>query len=162
MMPNYTYSFEAGPVQFHGLNTQCNILALTGLEVSDSATSPWKFVYAHHPIYSSGTHGDSDIVTSTIWDYYFADQVDFYLSGHDHEIEHLKNSGDRTEYVVSGAGGKHYRSSKERSKTTKSSGQSQFIHQDTGFAWFEVTMDTVLMKFIDGEGKTVYEYQKKR
>ncbi|MBF0288190.1 MAG: metallophosphoesterase [SAR324 cluster bacterium] len=164
-MPNFSYYFEAGPARFFAVNTECNLWGLHELEVmldGVSSPSPWSFVFTHRPIYSSGTHGDTDPVMRWYWQQFLQDKIDFYLAGHDHELEHLQKPGKATEYIVSGAGGQHYRSPKDRERTTSSEIPSLFIFQNTGFAWFDVKREKVHMQFIDGEGHVLYEFSKRK
>lgn len=168
-MPNYSYHFALGPARFFALNSSCHLFSFEDLQNQFDAQpsslenpSPWTFVFSHHPVYSSGTHGDSDLLMQWYWQQFLQESVDFYLAGHDHELEHLQQSGESTEYIVSGAGGKHYRSSKEKEKTSPSQIDSKFIYQDTGFAWFEVDKTQVQMKFFNADGQPIYEFTKKK
>ena len=52
---------------------------------------PWNVVFGHHPVYSQGSHGDTDLVQQFIWKVLFEQEVDFYLSGHDHHLNALRN-----------------------------------------------------------------------
>jgi len=58
-------------------------------------------VYGHHPLYSSGAHGE-DLNLIILLE---ANGADLYLAGHDHNLEIRKPINGVT-YVVSGAGGK--------------------------------------------------------
>ena len=59
-MPADRYTFIAGPVQFFAIDT--NLITRAQLEWLDRelgrSKARWKIVYAHHPIYSYGLHGD--------------------------------------------------------------------------------------------------------
>ena len=76
-MPNYSYSFETGPVRFHAINTNCHLNAWYRLYQSsdeysmDNSGKPWNIVFGHHPIYSQGGHGDTDLVQQFIWNVVF-------------------------------------------------------------------------------------------
>ncbi|MFL2773309.1 MAG: metallophosphoesterase family protein [bacterium] len=54
-MPNYSYSFETGPVRFHAINTNCHLNAWYRLYQSfdehsmDNSGKPWNVVFGHHP-----------------------------------------------------------------------------------------------------------------
>ena len=54
-MPNYSYSFETGPVRFHAINTNCHLNAWYRLYQSfdepsmDNLGKPWNVVFGHHP-----------------------------------------------------------------------------------------------------------------
>ena len=108
-MPNYSYSFETGPVRFHAINTNCHLNAWYRLYQSfdehsmDNSGKPWNIVFGHHPIYSQGSHGDTDLVQQFIWNILFEQEVDFYLSGHDHHLNALRKGDSGPYYLVSGA-----------------------------------------------------------
>ena len=56
----------------------------------DNSGKPWNIVFGHHPVYSQGGHGDTDLVQQFIWNVLFEQEVDFYLSGHDHHLNALR------------------------------------------------------------------------
>ena len=109
-MPSPYYTFTAGPVQFFALDTN---------EVSDAqlawfdgelkkSTSKWKIVYAHHPIYSDGEHGDNPVLAQKLLPL-LRSRVDVYLAGHDHILNHVKPEGGVEFFVSGGAGAGLYR-----------------------------------------------------
>jgi acid phosphatase len=64
----------------------------------------WKIVYGHHPIYSSGDHGDNEYLKKVLDPILVETRTDLYLAGHDHILEILKpNNG--VLYVIAGGGG---------------------------------------------------------
>ncbi len=75
----------------------------------DSLTAPASggnlIVYGHHPLYSSGTHGDNQILIDRLQPLLAVNRADLYLAGHDHNIE-IRKTLDGINQVVSGAGGK--------------------------------------------------------
>jgi len=160
-MPNFSYNFQAGPASFFGFNTSCGILQAEGVRQDvEESQSPWKFLFGHQPVYSGGVHGDLDPLSRGLWNNYFQGKVDFYLSGHDHQLEHLQVEGEKTEYIVSGSGGKNYRSSSDKNKVKSSAAKSRFRYQDNGFVWFQVSPDRVISRFYDASGTQLYEFQK--
>lgn len=105
------YEFSWGPVDFYSLNT-----GLFGdLDCCGDGTSAWlqqkamqnslpfKFVYFHHPPFSSGNHGSN---THMQWP--FADWgIDAVLCGHDHLYERITElSNPKPLYLVCGNSGK--------------------------------------------------------
>lgn len=83
----------------------------------------FKVAMAHHPYLSNGLHGNAgnyDAIPGTLlpvlsgkrWRDFIeeavCDQTDFFMSGHDHDLQQLKpiDRCGRTEFVVSGAAGK--------------------------------------------------------
>jgi hypothetical protein len=93
-----------------GLNTNCDEIdcgaEVTWLETQLAVSGACTIVYGHHPVYSSGPHGD------TAWMAPFreamnAGVVDLYLAGHDHDYERFDPvNGDTFRQIVIGTGGK--------------------------------------------------------
>ena len=164
-MPNYSYSFETGPVRFHAINTNCHLNAWYRLYQSfyehsmDNSGKPWNIVFGHHPIYSKGGHGDTDLVQQFIWNILFEQEVDFYLSGHDHQLNALRKGDSGTYYLVSGAGGAHYRDREDIKDFSTSNAESLFVHRDTGFLWMEIHEASATFRFYDKAGDLLYEKQ---
>ncbi len=77
-----------------------------------ASKAKWKFVYFHHPLYSSGNHGSSQPHRAA-WEELFSKHlVDVVFQGHDHTYERTYRvfNGKRDEllgvtYVVAGGGG---------------------------------------------------------
>jgi tartrate-resistant acid phosphatase type 5 len=63
-----------------------------------ASTARWVIVGSHQPFYSSGHHG-----TQAYTHWAIQPRVDLFLSGHDHDFEHLVVGGQH--FVVNGAGG---------------------------------------------------------
>ena len=100
------YTFSKGPVQFFALDTNKQAAwkeQLIWLE-ENLARSPatWKIVFGHHPVYSSGVHGDTPRLKElpSLFSRY---RVQLYLSGHDHNYERTQPLQGTT-YLVCGAG----------------------------------------------------------
>jgi tartrate-resistant acid phosphatase type 5 len=161
-MPNFSYAFRAGPARFLALNTTCQPLhLLTAGSALDEGAADWTFVLGHHTLYSSGYHGDTHRLSRWYWQSNLAGRVDFYLAGHDHELEHLRVEGGGTDYIVSGAGGKHYRDS-DTAHWETSSARSLFVHRGNGLVGFEVSPARVRVRFYDGDGAALYGFVKEK
>jgi len=102
------YSFDNGPVHFIGLDSnQRNAYRLVQLVwlVFDLRTNsqPFTIVFFHHPLYSSGHHGNTTLLRM-IWKPIFEHfAVDIVFNGHDHDYERSVVNG--ITYVVTGGGG---------------------------------------------------------
>jgi len=71
-----------------------------------NTTKPWKFVYFHHPPYTSdgGVHGDNEAVKTNLMPIVEAAGVQFVFDGHNHFYERI-NAINGTYHIISGAGG---------------------------------------------------------
>jgi cell division septation protein DedD len=65
-----------------------------------ASTAVWKITTDHQAFYSSGEHG-----TNTYTHWAILPAIDLFLSGHDHDFEHLVEGGKN--FVVDGVGGKN-------------------------------------------------------
>jgi 3',5'-cyclic AMP phosphodiesterase CpdA len=92
-LPGYEayYSFDYGPVHFVCLDTESNLYPeqLGWLEKDLAATNkPWKVVYLHRPLFSSGTvHGSDEDLRNVIGPIFSKFRVNLVFSGHDHLYE---------------------------------------------------------------------------
>ena len=129
---------------------------------SNAEKQPWTIVFGHQPIYSNGTHGDVDLLTRSHWNWFLEGRVDMYFAGHNHNLAHLQTESSVTDYIISGAGGAHYRSANERKKLKNSVAFDKYTFNDTGFTWLDITREKIHMRFHDSSGKIIYEYIKKR
>jgi len=116
----------------------------------DSSGAAWKLVYGHHPIHSGGTHGDSPFLIEHLKPILLKHDVDVYVSGHDHNLQLLKPTGN-LHYVVSGAGGKDIYSINWDERMI-------FGHAGHGFAKFTAYKHFLQMDFINHVGKTAFSY----
>jgi hypothetical protein len=102
------YSFDNGPVHFIGLDSNLRnayrLVQLIWLVHDLKANSqPFTIVFFHHPLYSSGSHGNASLLRM-IWKPVFEHfTVDIVLNGHDHDYERSVVGG--ITYVVTGGGG---------------------------------------------------------
>jgi hypothetical protein len=103
------YNFTWGPVQFFSINTKKNAnITSQGKEAKwlqdglAQSTVPFKFVYFHHPPYSSGEHGNA---TKMQWPYGKMG-VDAVFNGHEHFYERVQDStSEKPIYFTCGSSG---------------------------------------------------------
>ncbi|WNG44068.1 serine/threonine protein phosphatase [Archangium minus] len=162
------YSFDWGPVHFVSLDSNCPFgytlsdcslsLEKTWLAQDLAATTrPWKIVFFHHPIWSSGEHGSSTAMRREFAPLFEQYGVDLVLTGHDHNYERSKPmkgdavaaSGTRgIPYLVVGSGGATLR-------TFPGSQPSWTAYRNnTHVGYLDVAVDggTLTTKFIDSGG----------
>src|SRR5262245_11759658 len=153
-MPATYYTYTAGWVQFFATDSQkmtSDQLEWLQKELS-SSTSRWKVVYGHHPIYSHGYHGSTPELIRDLLPL-IKERVDVYLSGHDHDMQHLKPEGN-LHFFVSGSGGKLRR--------TRPGPRSLFAMGALGFAVLEADAGSAKMTFVSKTLKPLYEYTLKK
>ena len=120
-----------------------------------ASTADWLLVVGHYPVYSSGEHGNTPDLQANLLPLLRRYDVDLYLCGHDHTLQHLQESATSTQYFVSGNGAK-------RGDITPIP-QQKFGVVDPGFMLHAVHgLETMSTMVVDMTGKTIYEYTQKR
>jgi 3',5'-cyclic AMP phosphodiesterase CpdA len=145
------YTFRQDPVQFFALDTNHNAdwdnqLVWLEKELSQS-TAPWKIVFGHHQIYSSGLYGLNKPFIQTLTPLFKKYGVQLYINGHEHSYERTR-SIDGTTYLICGAGG-----------GTRPVGRSEWTEYSASrlsFAAFDVYEDRMFVSAI-GTNKQVFD-----
>jgi tartrate-resistant acid phosphatase type 5 len=153
-MPATRYTYTAGWVQFFATDSQKmtpDQLEWLQKELA-SSTARWKVVYGHHTIYSHGYHGNTPELIRDLLPL-IKDRVDIYLSGHDHDMQHLRPEGN-LHFFVSGSGGKLRR--------IRPGPRSLFAMSARGFAVLEANAESVKMTFVSTTLQPLYEYTLKK
>ncbi|PZV01341.1 MAG: metallophosphoesterase [Leptolyngbya sp.] len=109
--------------------------------------APWKIVFAHHPLYSSGSHGSQQKLIDDLAPLFAEHGVQLYINGHDHNYERTEPI-DGTTYITSGTGAK-LRPVDRSDWTAAASSQ-------LGFTAFSVYGDRLEVKAIDTDN-AVYD-----
>ncbi|MEW6495141.1 MAG: metallophosphoesterase [Cyanobacteriota bacterium] len=142
-MPGRYYTFRRGDVQFFALDTNHNAdwkAQLPWLEQELSRSdAPWKVVFGHHQIYSSGHYGLNKAFIKTLTPLFQKYRVQLYINGHDHVYERTKPIQGTT-YLICGAGA-----------GTRSVGRSVWTAHSAerlSFAAYEVYRDRILISGI--------------
>lgn len=138
------YTFREQTVQFFALDTNPSApwqaqLAWLERELSRS-DAPWKIVFGHHPLYSSGYYGVNQALAKDLAPLFQKYRVQLYINGHDHDYERTKPINN-TVYLTCGAGA-----------GTRPVGHSQWTAHaasDISFAAFEVYDDRLEIRAIN-------------
>ncbi|WP_414756076.1 metallophosphoesterase family protein [Anabaena sp. CCY 9910] len=137
------YTFRRDRVQFFALDTNNNAdwqNQLTWLEKElSSSNAPWKIVFGHHPIYSSGVYGSNQAFIKTFTPLFKKYGVQLYINGHEHSYERTR-AIDGTTYLICGAGAGNRPVG--RSKWT------EYSTSDLSFATYEVYPDRIELNAI--------------
>jgi acid phosphatase len=113
------------------------------LEASDAR---WKIVIGHHPVLTGGRHHASPEVSSALGPILDECDVDFYLSGHDHDLQ-LLDSGRGWRQVVSGAGSKL--------RSTAWIDETLFAQACPGFTSMTLSRDTAYVSYYSSSSRLV-------
>ncbi|MEA5449527.1 metallophosphoesterase [Leptolyngbya sp. CCNP1308] len=144
------YTFTQQAVQFFALDTTQALdsddkspwrTQLAWFETAlRRSQAPWKIVFAHHPVYSSGQHGSQQPLIDDLSPLFAEHGVQLYINGHDHNYERTEPI-DGTTYITSGNGAK-LRSVGRSDWTAAASSQ-------LGFTAFSVYADRIEVNAID-------------
>ncbi|MEH2311666.1 MAG: metallophosphoesterase [Nostoc sp.] len=132
------YTFKRNQVQFFALDTNGNAdwkNQLTWLEKELSiSNAPWKVVFGHHPIYSSGQYGSNPDFIKTFTPLFQKYGVQLYINGHEHSYERTR-AIDGTTYLICGAGAGN--------RPVGRSEWTEYSTSDLSFASYEVYKDRI-------------------
>lgn len=149
-LPGTNYRLAAGPVQIDAVNTTCSMRTLWRL--FKRTNKSWHLVLGHHPVVSGGRHGGMTWLERWI---VAAAGIDFFVSGHNHVLEHLTYRG--FDQIVSGGGG----SPIQKSSRNRLSG-TQFYLEEFGYVWAYFNGKEACFQYYDINGKERYSFTKTR
>ncbi len=153
-MSDRYYSFTKGnnaeeTVEFFAIDTNENAPWLEQLAWLDrqlaNSTAPWKIVFGHYPLYSSGRHGSNPKLAAKLAPIFAKHKVPLYLCGHDHGYERFNPINGTTHIVNGGGGAPLYQFGK--------SPQTAFASPQFSFMTFDVYQDKIITKAIATDGK---------
>lgn len=173
--PEAYYSFDCGDAHFTGLYAP---IFYAGLELrpgtaqwrwleADLAASakPWKFIFLHHPLMSSGLHGrddynfngvaDTDELAAALLPLARQHGVQMIFSGHDHNYERFRPVQGVTCVVTGGGGGELYAYSR------RAPASAQFHLRWHGVV-VDVVGDALHLRAIDRQGVVFDEMHLRR
>ena len=82
-------------------------------QIAQDMNKRWVVVFTHYPLYTNGCHQEGSEFPNR-WKPLLQGRVHFYLSGHNHNLEHLEVEDPpgkplSTSFILSGAGGQIYK-----------------------------------------------------
>ncbi|MQM01670.1 hypothetical protein Taro_034436 [Colocasia esculenta] len=115
----------------------------------------WKFVVGHHAIRSVSTHGDTKELVELLLPILKANDVDLYINGHDHCLEHISSKDSPIQFLTSGGGSKAWRGV----YSPKNADKIQFFYDGQGFMSLRVTRDDAEVAFYDVAGAVLHRWR---
>ncbi|UYQ91963.1 metallophosphoesterase [Chitinophaga horti] len=149
MIPEFYKNSEYGP-HVAGQQPERQLDWLDKLLANSDAR--WKIVVGHHPVYTAGPRTenyDTLAVRKALQPVLEKHKVDVYLSGHEHSMQHLKNSHEHFHQFISGAGS-------EVTPVRQNLTYNRFVAAEYGFMYFAVNARQLRCSIVDHEGKTTY------
>jgi len=123
------------------------------LEATLSAPADWKIMVGHQPLYSVGSHGSSQELINRFKPLLLRTGTQFYLAGHDHNLQHIKHSNEPVHYLVSGGGGRGLYALKATDASTR------FARSSHGFLLMTFYADKAHFYFFNEKGELLYSQQ---
>ncbi|HSZ55348.1 MAG TPA: metallophosphoesterase [Tepidisphaeraceae bacterium] len=119
-----------------------------------SPRAPWTICCAHHPMFSNGYVFFNGILQRDWGKLFEQGHVDFYLTGHEHNLQHLEIPGWNESFLIAGGGGAHQHPLFRADRG--------FSREDFGFVEFQIEPDRARVRFIDAEGKILHEFERSK
>lgn len=119
------------------------------------SSADYLIVGGHHPVLSAGIHGSTPYLISNLKPLMEEYDVTAYLSGHDHNLQHIKEEHSDLHYFITG-NGNFYNSYIFHKRIVGCS--LKFFHGDCGaFTLFEATPNFLRVSLIDEFGNELYK-----
>ncbi|MGC9364373.1 MAG: metallophosphoesterase [Fidelibacterota bacterium] len=152
--------YRNNPEEYRDACTQSMERQLTWIDSTLGASgAKWKIVLGHHPIYA-GTYKD-DIertdLQKRLQPLLDKHHVDFVVSGHIHNFQHIRVKGSDIDYLIN-TSGSQAREADERHRTE---GQL-FTSSDSGFSLCTVKEDELIITFVNKKGEIIYQYARSK
>ena len=124
-------------------------------ELAKPRTTPFLAVIAHHPLYTNGIHRDNRVLIPR-WDRLLRDhKVDFYITGHDHDLQHIEFDGHPTSFVISGGGGAEL-----VNWSVPPESRGPYGGRVIGFSHLEMTRDAITLRHIGPNANQLHAFRK--
>ncbi|MCL7022895.1 hypothetical protein MKW94_010858 [Papaver nudicaule] len=119
------------------------------------SNAKWKIVVGHHTMRTAGHHRDTEEIVEQMLPILEENNVDLYINGHDHCLQHItgtKRNG-KMEFVTSGGGSKAWNGDIQEDKEGL-----QFFHDGQGFVSIELTPIVAKIVYYDVFGHIMYHF----
>lgn len=120
-------------------------------------SAKWKLVVGHHPLYTATLKRresyDTKAVRKSLKSLFDKYEVDAYIAGHDHDLQHLLPEG-KTNYFVSG--------SASEVTPIDTLPFSKLAASEYGFMVFSVLADTLYVQAVNEKGEVLYSTEIKK
>jgi len=131
-------------------------------ELVAAQDNDWKIAIGHFPCHSGGGYAGIASTQDEIEPILNAQNVDFYLSGHDHNLQHWSTRGDPSapDHIVTGAGGQNaYGKSDSHVAENEAKGMNlEYFTQHYGFTFFSVSKTEMTVSFVGADGTVIYQF----
>jgi acid phosphatase type 7 len=155
LQPGRNYSFDYGNAHIVSIDSNASARVLQDVigpwmeRDLKASRQPWKFVFFHHPPYSSAAHGENTKTKNTLVPIFQRAGVDIVFCGHDHSYERTK-SMEGVIYVVSGNGGQRLYEHKNPHDYT-----AKFYNAKHGLTEVEIEGGKLVLRHVNVDGEEI-------
>ncbi|KAL5553331.1 hypothetical protein UlMin_040732 [Ulmus minor] len=130
-----------------------NILKDVDTALKES-TAKWKIVVGHHTMRSAGQHGNTEEIVAHLLPILKENNVDLYINGHDHCLEHISSSDSGIQFLTSGGGSKAWRGD----VSWWDPKEMKFYYDGQGFMSVQITQTQLDIAFYDIFGHVLHKW----
>ncbi|AET05619.1 putative Acid phosphatase [Medicago truncatula] len=116
------------------------------------STAKWKIVVGHHPVRSIGHHGDTKELLTHLLPILEANNVDMYMNGHDHCLEHISSTDSQMQFLTSGGGSKAWKGDVDKNRRDG----VKFYYDGQGFMSVELKQMNAKVVYYDIFGNVLH------
>ncbi|XP_061373793.1 purple acid phosphatase 8-like isoform X1 [Gastrolobium bilobum] len=115
----------------------------------------WKIVVGHHTIRSAGHHGNTVELVKQLLPILEANNIDLYINGHDHCLEHISSLDSGIQFLTSGGGSKAWKGDIHSWKIE----EMKLYYDGQGFMSVQVTETELDVAFYDVFGNVLHKWK---
>lgn len=119
-----------------------------------ASSAKWKIVVGHHTIKSAGQHGVTVELEKQLLPILEANDVDLYVNGHDHCLQHITSTDSDIQFITSGGGSQAWRGKINSWKPE----EMKFYYDGQGFLSVNMTGDRADLVFYDVFGQVLHKW----
>ncbi|CAG2193605.1 ACP5 [Mytilus edulis] len=127
-----------------------------------TSNASYLLVAGHYPVYSIAEHGPTDCLIDKLLPTLQKYKITAYLSGHDHNLQHLlvTRPGLKMNFFVSGGANFADKSNKHKNQVPDKSSKFFWAEesQHGGFAYVEALATNMTWTFVNGKSENLYQY----
>lgn len=127
-------------------------------EALEASTATWKLVVGHHTMFSYGPHGNTPELIEKILPILKANNIDMYINGHDHSLQHIKREDSDIHFVTSGGGSKAWKGDVPPSNIA----DSKLYYDGQGFISLSVSPTVLQVNYYDIVGTIIHQVELKK
>ncbi|KAM5566968.1 hypothetical protein ABKV19_015208 [Rosa sericea] len=123
-----------------------------------NSSAKWKIVIGHHTIRSAGHHGNTAELVTKLLPILKTNNIDFYINGHDHCLQHISDTDSEIEFFTSGGGSKAWRGDIKPWDPR----ELKLYYDGQGFLSAKITKTTADIQFYDVSGNVLHNWSKSK